>query len=196
MTPEFVERVLTARAVVMGHRSENKCLATMVCDGTVAAGVKSCRRHKTAEEYAAEVLLRRWLTPFVDRWFPQIWPACWFLPVPEALSAPWPTSISLFEWQRGRCAICGEEHQPRSGSLVMDHDHTTGLVRGWLCGNCNAAEGHSTLDGRFLNYRHWPPADIVGLRLPYDTYQRSRKSSRETTPGQLDFAALFEVADA
>lgn len=42
----------------------------------------------------------------------------------------------LARWQDGRCAICG-----RVRDLVCDHDHATGLVRGWLCNSCNTTEG-------------------------------------------------------
>jgi len=37
--------------------------------------------------------------------------------------------------QFGRCAICMK--QPRSKRLSVDHDHTSGRVRGLLCQPCN-----------------------------------------------------------
>ena len=37
------------------------------------------------------------------------------------------------------CEVCGE--LPQIKGLVWDHDHETGLFRGWLCGNCNVALG-------------------------------------------------------
>lgn len=40
--------------------------------------------------------------------------------------------------QGGRCAICGD--QP--SRLVVDHNHSTGLVRGLLCQSCNLGIGH------------------------------------------------------
>jgi hypothetical protein len=41
------------------------------------------------------------------------------------------------ETRTGTCQICLRENV----QLVCDHDHTTGLVRGWPCGNCNRAAG-------------------------------------------------------
>lgn len=43
----------------------------------------------------------------------------------------------LFDKQSGLCAICRT-----SGPLVVDHDHTTGQVRGLLCTPCNLALGN------------------------------------------------------
>lgn len=53
----------------------------------------------------------------------------------------------LLERQGGCCAICGTpdgaERGNNNGSkrLSVDHDHTTGVVRGLLCGSCNQALG-------------------------------------------------------
>ena len=41
---------------------------------------------------------------------------------------------TLFEAQKGRCAICQE---PKTKRLHVDHDHATGEVRGLLCFRCN-----------------------------------------------------------
>jgi hypothetical protein len=44
--------------------------------------------------------------------------------------------------QSGRCAICHARHAAqRFYRLVVDHDHTTGEVRGLLCTTCNSALG-------------------------------------------------------
>ena len=47
--------------------------------------------------------------------------------------------------QHGVCAICGEpESQSRHGkilALAVDHDHTTGKIRGLLCSRCNLMVG-------------------------------------------------------
>lgn len=42
--------------------------------------------------------------------------------------------------QGGVCAIC-KSQGPSDKRLVVDHDHTTGAVRGILCSNCNAGLG-------------------------------------------------------
>ena len=48
---------------------------------------------------------------------------------------------SMFEAQKGYCKIC-EKHQLDLGkTLSVDHNHTTGQVRGLLCQKCNAMIG-------------------------------------------------------
>jgi hypothetical protein len=60
--------------------------------------------------------------------------------------------ISLEEYkimaykQSGVCLICGKEpiengNNGTNNILVVDHNHTTGKVRGLLCGKCNKAIG-------------------------------------------------------
>ena len=39
-----------------------------------------------------------------------------------------------FKYQKNKCAFC--KKTPPAG-LVLDHDHTTGKVRGFLCSGCN-----------------------------------------------------------
>lgn len=50
---------------------------------------------------------------------------------------------TLFEQQGGRCAICRKEGKRVNGigPLEIDHDHTTGAVRGLLCRSCNMGIG-------------------------------------------------------
>lgn len=69
----------------------------------------------------------------------------------------------LAQWHSGRCAICG-----RASDLVCDHDHATGLVRGWLCRSCNTSEGtNREPDTIFARYRERHPASILGLTIRY-----------------------------
>ena len=44
----------------------------------------------------------------------------------------------MFDDQNGVCAACNE---PVEGKLHIDHCHTTGRVRGLLCGPCNRGLG-------------------------------------------------------
>lgn len=48
----------------------------------------------------------------------------------------------LLTSQNGVCAICAHPPGPRDkGVLHIDHDHTTGEIRGLLCAACNSALG-------------------------------------------------------
>lgn len=41
------------------------------------------------------------------------------------------------ETHRGPCELCGRVPPPESDANHCDHDHATGLFRGWLCKTCN-----------------------------------------------------------
>ena len=62
----------------------------------------------------------------------------------------------LYQLQDGKCAACKTPESTvmrKSGkqkSLHIDHDHTTGQVRGLLCRNCNLALGHAKDDPAIL----------------------------------------------
>lgn len=48
----------------------------------------------------------------------------------------------LFTEQKGKCAICYSDVNDKIRStLSVDHDHTTGRIRGLLCSKCNAGLG-------------------------------------------------------
>ncbi len=47
----------------------------------------------------------------------------------------------MFIEQGGRCAICGKHQSEFVHSLVVDHNHETGKVRGLLCRACNLGIG-------------------------------------------------------
>lgn len=48
---------------------------------------------------------------------------------------------AMLEAQDHRCAICGGERNGAGTRLHIDHCHTTGRIRGLLCGKCNSAVG-------------------------------------------------------
>lgn len=48
---------------------------------------------------------------------------------------------SLLKSQHGLCAICLTD-DPGARGWAIDHDHTTGVVRGILCGGCNRGLGY------------------------------------------------------
>ena len=47
----------------------------------------------------------------------------------------------MFEKQEGKCFGCKTSHSELKRGLLIDHNHTTGKVRGLLCDNCNKALG-------------------------------------------------------
>jgi hypothetical protein len=76
--------------------------------------------------------------------------------------------------QEHRCGICRE---PFTDKVYIDHDHTTGRVRGLLCMNCNVAIGHlrdsrinlmaavSYLDDAYFGGLGWEPSTPAGRAL-------------------------------
>jgi hypothetical protein len=48
------------------------------------------------------------------------------------------------------CEICGGESSNVFGRLAIDHDHKTGLFRGFLCNNCNLALGNAKDNPKIL----------------------------------------------
>lgn len=50
--------------------------------------------------------------------------------------------LQMLEAQGGRCAICGTDTPGTAGVFAVDHDHTTGAVRGLLCRGCNIGIGN------------------------------------------------------
>jgi len=51
---------------------------------------------------------------------------------------------ALLTTQNGKCEMCGSSGWPgRRSPLSIDHNHTTGQIRGLLCHHCNSLLGHS-----------------------------------------------------
>lgn len=73
-----------------------------------------------------------------------------------------------------RCGLCREPFDDR-GNRVLDHDHRTGLVRGYLCHGCNVAMPSHVLTGRLAAadrpaitlYTQYPPAAAANYRAIY-----------------------------
>ena len=49
--------------------------------------------------------------------------------------------MEMFTKQKASCAICGVHQLELKRPLVVDHCHTTMIVRGLLCDNCNNGIG-------------------------------------------------------
>ena len=47
----------------------------------------------------------------------------------------------MYSQQEGKCAICDRHSDEFAKGLCVDHCHSSGKVRGLLCGNCNTALG-------------------------------------------------------
>lgn len=91
-------------------------------------------------------------------------PACWYWPAPETCTFKDDDSAEQFlhYWHRGSCAACDG-----GGDLVLDHDHKTGLVRGYLCRSCNSREPHAESGSVLGRYRERNPASILGIKVRY-----------------------------
>lgn len=78
------------------------------------------------------------------------------------------------------CATCSNPWAMR-----IDHDHTTGFVRGYLCAVCNdKVDGCRHLEGcPYADYLASPPA--LGLGLRYPDHQRLRSSPRYASRQRL-----------
>ncbi|WP_237072133.1 endonuclease VII domain-containing protein [Mycobacterium avium] len=73
----------------------------------------------------------------------------------------------IYEYQNGKCYICQRATGARK-KLSVDHDHTTGFVRGLCCGPCNRdVLGHlrdsTEALWRAITYLIFPPAQRLGI---------------------------------
>jgi len=48
---------------------------------------------------------------------------------------------TMLEQQEGCCKVCGTDEPGGQGRFHVDHNHTTGKVRGLLCSECNTGLG-------------------------------------------------------
>ena len=99
----------------------------------------------------------------------------------------------LLTQQQGRCALCGDTIT--AGEAVLDHDHSTGYVRGVLHRGCNALEGQivnamprnrmtpQRLAQLFANWAEYHAQHQPELhpqhRTPEQRAERARKRARQ-----------------
>jgi hypothetical protein len=71
----------------------------------------------------------------------QIWKREWFLKHTYGITLE--DETRMIKEQSGRCAICGDPlNSPGiAGPFCIDHDHSTGKIRGLLCDKCNRGIG-------------------------------------------------------
>lgn len=60
------------------------------------------------------------------------------------------TYAAMLADQEGKCAVCGNPNPGDKGIFHIDHCHTSKMVRGLLCHNCNLMLGHAKDDVRRL----------------------------------------------
>lgn len=49
---------------------------------------------------------------------------------------------TMLEQQGGGCKVCGRTPEDNGKRLAVDHNHSTGRIRGLLCDKCNVGLGH------------------------------------------------------
>lgn len=88
-------------------------------------------------------------------------PVCMTWPVPDE-------GMDFWTWQAGRCGNCGV-YAP--SKLVLDHEHVTGFVRGYLCRGCNTAEGVGRAAHWWRWRSGWNPATLLGSEEVYEGWE-------------------------
>lgn len=90
---------------------------------------------------------------------------------------------AILKYQGGVCGVC--DKPPGNRRLEVDHDHTTGLIRGLLCWYCNKKRiGRETnpnvFDWAALYLRNPPAQDIIGAHVvpPKKRKKRSKKNGK------------------
>ena len=104
---------------------------------------------------------------------------------------------ALLRRQGGKCAIC--RARPRSKRLAVDHNHTTGAVRGLLCSRCNhdllgAAWDSLALATALWHYMNSPPAS--GEWVPPEAQPRLAPVESATRPSAASEPELVVIGQA
>jgi hypothetical protein len=109
----YAERKEEMQAKARGKYAKNR-------QAGIAASVKWQKNNPERVRVSYRVHhLRRWYRMTIDEW------------------------NELFESQGKRCAICRCVEHPGKRPWHMDHDHSTGQLRGILCQQCNLMLGHA-----------------------------------------------------
>jgi Recombination endonuclease VII len=148
------------------------------CTQSIRPSNPACGAHITSAEKAAyEARLADARRIACAYWVNDSTPACWSWPVlnsdrsamhqaitgsDDALHQTFCAYDVLWEWQQHRCALC----RAATADMVMDHDHETGYIRGWLCRRCNTEEGVGWSE-RIGKYRKQNPASLFGIDVWY-----------------------------
>ena len=86
--------------------------------------------------------------------------------------------------QEGCCAVCGKHNSKFKAKLAIDHEHSSGEIRGLLCAYCNRriVGRHRKGVGDVLLYNAWKylNKEYTGWIVPPKRKKRrARKSSRK-----------------
>jgi hypothetical protein len=106
--------------------------------------------------------------------------------------------LKLLHDQGGVCPLCGQPIDvTKKGEIVIDHDHTTGLIRGALHRSCNSGEGKAfSAVGRWIvgrmdyslvipalrrlaDYLEKPPTNLVYHSHKSEDDKRELRAARE-----------------
>lgn len=86
----------------------------------------------------------------------------------------------LFEKQGGKCALCSKTGEEQGRALAVDHDHTTGEIRGLLCNYCNHRVVGRHRDGDLLRRMADYVEQHTGWFVPPQK-KRRRKRTRKVS---------------
>lgn len=116
-----------------------------------------------------------------------------FWPRPSDGTAIGRVRAQLMEAFSEACSICGSY----LGQFV-DHDHRTGLVRGWLCRDCNTRVErcrHPAGECRFADYLTEPPGAALRLTHPQHRDRLQTRATRARLSRLLELATVRQDSD-
>jgi hypothetical protein len=141
----YIRTLLQRNNIHIRDRSESKSCYVFTKDGKKLKICTRCKEEKPLDDFYTQHNIVNGVR------FPTLSGKCKSCTI--ALSIEKRLGVSEEEYnvlylkQNGKCAICFEEETTLSNNmkttkkLSIDHDHTTGKVRGLVCANCNSAIG-------------------------------------------------------